>query len=324
MPNYVQCELINEFNFMLREHIRVGNELSEYLASIIDEDSSNEDVPRMKRPMYNKAYTGQQYVVDILLLAEAFRQLKDLLVSCGLLRDTQCIGVDEQLATFLQGVAHGHSYRQLCEFYQHSLETVSHYFNLVLPFAYFDCHPFVRFNAQFYPFFLNALGAIDSTYIPTIMGKELQNRYRNRKSFTSQNVMTVVSFDRQFVYTASGWEGSAADMWVLRWAVDKDDFIVPQILLTRQRATRNSGRRAAGDSGRRGRQLDATRAGNSSRRGRRLDVTWGSDSMRRGQATRADAAGNASTQASDLGSRAGDVDRPPIPGHLQVSGSTQT
>ncbi|XP_020677924.2 putative nuclease HARBI1 [Dendrobium catenatum] len=147
----------------------------------------------------------------------------------------------EQIGIFLRGVAHAHSYRQLCEFFQHSLETVSRYFNQVLkaivslldefislPSADVDCHPFVRANEQFHPFFKNAVGAIDGTHIPAVISTNLQNRYCNRKGFTSQNVMATVSFDRQFVYVASGWEGSAADMRVLRWAVEQGQFEVPR------------------------------------------------------------------------------------------------
>ena len=53
-------------------------------------------------------------------------------------------------------------------------------------------------------------------------------RYRNRKGFISQNVMAVVSFDLDFIYVAAGWEGSAADMKVLRWALENGGFEVPE------------------------------------------------------------------------------------------------
>ncbi|XP_020687734.1 uncharacterized protein LOC110103384 [Dendrobium catenatum] len=145
----------------------------------------------------------------------------------------------EQLGIFLRGVAHVHSYRQLCELFQHSLETVSRYFNQVLKAIMslsdefislhtvdVDCHPFIRANEQFHPFFKNTVGAINGTHIPTVVSTHLQNRYCNRKGFTSQNVMAAVSFDQQFVYVASGWEGSAADMRVLRWAVEQGQFEV--------------------------------------------------------------------------------------------------
>ncbi|KAL0915689.1 hypothetical protein M5K25_016127 [Dendrobium thyrsiflorum] len=40
--------------------------------------------------------------------------------------------------------------------------------------------------------------------------------------------MAAVSFDRQFVYLATWWEGSAADMRMLRWAAEQGQFTVPR------------------------------------------------------------------------------------------------
>jgi hypothetical protein len=40
--------------------------------------------------------------------------------------------------------------------------------------------------------------------------------------------MAVVSFDMTFSYVAAGWEGSASDQAVLRWAVTSGGFVVPE------------------------------------------------------------------------------------------------
>ena len=40
--------------------------------------------------------------------------------------------------------------------------------------------------------------------------------------------MAATSFDNQFLYVATGWEGSAADMRVLKWALQEGGFKVPQ------------------------------------------------------------------------------------------------
>ena len=40
--------------------------------------------------------------------------------------------------------------------------------------------------------------------------------------------MSVVSFDLQFQYVAAGWEGSAGDQKVLKWALEHCGFTVPQ------------------------------------------------------------------------------------------------
>lgn len=71
------------------------------------------------------------------------------------------------------------------------------------------------------------MGAIDGTHIPAIVKKENRERFRNRKGTLSQNVLAACSFDMLFLYVAVGWEGSASDMKVLRWAVESGGFKVP-------------------------------------------------------------------------------------------------
>ncbi|PKU66340.1 hypothetical protein MA16_Dca015245 [Dendrobium catenatum] len=256
MSNYLRGVFPDEFcKFVeghIALHIELNNAIRKYIISLMDGSSSSDDESSIPRPMFNRAYTGQQYVANLLsghplhsydcfrLPSEAFHQLKELLVSRGLLQDTMYMLADEQLAIFLRGIAYAQTYRQLCEFFQHSLETVSRYFKIVLraivslsdeliefPTTEVECHPFLRSNTQFYPFFQNAIGAIDGIHIPAVVSKRLHNRYRNKKGSTSQNVMAAVSFDRQFVYVGSGWEGCATDMRVLQWAMEEGGFKVP-------------------------------------------------------------------------------------------------
>lgn len=40
--------------------------------------------------------------------------------------------------------------------------------------------------------------------------------------------MAAVSFDMTFTYVAAGWEGSASDQAVLRWAITNGGFSVPE------------------------------------------------------------------------------------------------
>ncbi|PKA54908.1 hypothetical protein AXF42_Ash000744 [Apostasia shenzhenica] len=163
------------------------------------------------------------------MLAQAFIRLRDMLVDRGVLRDTRFMSAAEQLAVFMRVIAQANSHRGICEFFQHSLETVSRNFRqvlqsilalrddfIVLSNASSPCHPHIRHNSHFYPYFKDMIGTIDGTHVPAIVPVCKQNRYRNRKDFVSQNVMIAVSFDRQFVFLATGWEGSAADMRVLK------------------------------------------------------------------------------------------------------------
>ncbi|PKA63372.1 hypothetical protein AXF42_Ash005267 [Apostasia shenzhenica] len=98
--------------------------------------------------------------------AQAFIGLRDLLADRGVLRDTRYMPPAEQLAVFLRVIAQADNYRSVCEFFQHSLETISRNFRQVLQgvFTLKDdfvvlsdsttpCHPHIRNNLHFYPYF---------------------------------------------------------------------------------------------------------------------------------------------------------------------------
>ena len=57
-----------------------------------------------------------------------------------------------------------------------------------------------------------------------IVNAHLQAAYRNRKGYTSQNVLTVVDFNLKFTYLVAGWEGSVQDALVLRDAMSDPAF----------------------------------------------------------------------------------------------------
>lgn len=69
----------------------------------------------------------------------------------------------------------------------------------------------IQEREDFFPFFKNALGAIDGSHLHVIPPVEVAACYRNRKGFLSQNVLVGCAFDMTFVYVLSGWEGSAGD-----------------------------------------------------------------------------------------------------------------
>ena len=77
-------------------------------------------------------------------------------------------------------------------------------------------------NSRFYPWFEDCIGAIDGTHVRASVPIEDQNRYRNRKSALSQNVLAAISFDDlKFTYVLAGWEGSAHDSRVLNDALSR-------------------------------------------------------------------------------------------------------
>ncbi|MQL93300.1 hypothetical protein Taro_025943, partial [Colocasia esculenta] len=122
----------------------------------------------------------------------------------------------------------------------HRPETISYYVNCVikaialLRFTYTvlpnrtdPVRPRIRHDDRFYPYFKDAIGAIDGTYIPAHILKDRQARYRNRKKVISQNVMGVCGFDLTFHYVGVGFEGVTSDMTILRRAIDVGGFTVP-------------------------------------------------------------------------------------------------
>ncbi|OAY82418.1 hypothetical protein ACMD2_22921 [Ananas comosus] len=135
---------------------------------------------------------------------------------------------------------YGVANRILAETFQHSGETISRHFNnvvrgivrlkdeyVMLPSSNAAVHPRIRDNPNFHPF-KNAICAIDGTHIPVVVRRSKQALFHCRKGFTSQNMMAAVSFDQNFIFVCTDWEGSAADMRVLRWACETGGFVVPE------------------------------------------------------------------------------------------------
>lgn len=72
-------------------------------------------------------------------------------------------------------------------------------------------HPSIHNNHKFYPFFEDAIGAIDGTHIACAPSAEDRDASCNHKGFMSQNCLVCCDFDMNFTYVLSGWEGSVAD-----------------------------------------------------------------------------------------------------------------
>jgi len=80
----------------------------------------------------------------------------------------------------------------------------------------------IQSNPKFWPYFRNAIGAIDGSHIPIAPPAHLHGQYRNRKGFLSQNALFICDFDLKFTYTLTGWEGSATDTRVYDDAISTD------------------------------------------------------------------------------------------------------
>ncbi|KAK1316889.1 hypothetical protein QJS10_CPA05g01775 [Acorus calamus] len=142
------------------------------------------------------------------------------------MKDTRHVSSTEQLVIFLHAIGHGVPNRVLSERFQHSGETISRHFNAGLRAVVELRRTSFNYNKLEWGFIHNAIAAIDGTHIPPLVLKSKASRYRNRKGWT--NVMGVCSFNFQFLYIVAGWEGSTADIKVLRWALESGGFHVPQ------------------------------------------------------------------------------------------------
>jgi hypothetical protein len=59
--------------------------------------------------------------------------------------------------------------------------------------------------------------------------KDIEDAFRGRKKFATQNVMAAIAFDLQFTYVLAGWEGTTHDALVLRDALECENGLrVPQ------------------------------------------------------------------------------------------------
>ncbi|QHO32037.1 hypothetical protein S83_026615 [Arachis hypogaea] len=166
----------------------------------------------------------------------AFHALCNMLKRVGRLEPSRNMGVEEMVAMFLHIIAHDVKIRVIKRQFVRSEETISRRFNDVL-LAILRCHNLLLKKPQ--PFsqdkmderwkwFKDCLGALDGTHIKVNVLEADKPRYQNRKGDITTNVLRVVAPDMQFIYVLAGWEGSAADSRVLRDALFRNGFSVPQ------------------------------------------------------------------------------------------------
>ena len=154
----------------------------------------------------------------------------------------------EQVAIFLYTVTTGLAMWRVAEWFQRSMSTINRYVtpSLLQSKSYacqhknFGCRYFyivlnaimhedfynsfvhlpgphepisqhITQNAKFAEYFVDCLGAMDSSHIYARVSPSEHTRYRNCKANITQNVIVVCSFDEPFMYIMSRWEGSAGD-----------------------------------------------------------------------------------------------------------------
>jgi DDE superfamily endonuclease len=86
--------------------------------------------------------------------------------------------------------------------------------------------PEIHDNPLFFPFFKNVLGAIDGTHINASVTATERQTARDRKGGVTQNCLAICSFNMDFLYISSGWDGSASDSTMFHHA-RISDFRIP-------------------------------------------------------------------------------------------------
>lgn len=161
-----------------------------------------------------------------------FYKLCDILQGKGLLRHTNRIKIEEQLAIFMFIIGHNLRTRAVQELFRYSGETISRHFNNVLnaimtiSLDFFqppstDVPPEISDDSRLYPYFKDCVGAVDGIHFPVTVGVDEQGPFRNKNGLLSQNVLAACSFDLKFHYVLAGWEGSASDLRVLNSALTR-------------------------------------------------------------------------------------------------------
>jgi hypothetical protein len=82
-------------------------------------------------------------------------------------------------------------------------------------------------DPRFFPFFKDALGAIDGTHFLCNPSAAERQSHRDRKGTVTQNCLAICNFDMKFLYLFPGWDGSASDSTMFHDA-RVTDLPVPQ------------------------------------------------------------------------------------------------
>jgi len=90
---------------------------------------------------------------------------------------------------------------------------------VLLPTADDPVPPKICHNSKFWLYFKDVVGAIDGSHIHSSPPASQRSSYQNHKGGVSQNCLFACSFDLQFIFAYTGWEGSVTDAWVYESAL---------------------------------------------------------------------------------------------------------
>ncbi|KAG6511597.1 hypothetical protein ZIOFF_029670 [Zingiber officinale] len=71
----------------------------------------------------------------------------------------------------------------------------------------------------------DCVGAIDGTHIRVKVSPIDAPKFRGRKDFPTQNVLTACTFDLKFTYVLAGWEGTSSDSRIIKNALTRQECL---------------------------------------------------------------------------------------------------
>ncbi|XP_042482941.1 uncharacterized protein LOC122063292 [Macadamia integrifolia] len=169
-----------------------------------------------------------------------FMRLLDALKERELVKDTNNIPVEEQLAMSIMIMAHNVRNSIIQERLQHSSETVIRVFynilralntyarELIQPPSFNEIPAKICGDKRYHLYFDNCIRAIDGTHVNASVPVANQIPYRSgRKKYATQNVLVVCDFDICFTFIWAGWEGTVLGSRILWEALHRQYLKFP-------------------------------------------------------------------------------------------------
>jgi hypothetical protein len=141
------------------------------------------------------------------------------------------VSPEEQLAIFLDYVSEGHSQQRQSLDFQHSLETIHRIrhrvMDAILRLVYPKyvkqptAIPLLRDGDARFRRLAGAVGALDGVHIEVFVPPEDADAWRNRKGFTSHNVLAACDWNMNSTFVLAGGQGSGPDAKIFSYAKAK-------------------------------------------------------------------------------------------------------
>ncbi|XP_010477692.1 PREDICTED: putative nuclease HARBI1 [Camelina sativa] len=215
--------------------INFGESFMDPYSMSIERRPMNEDPERGRRYVYELIHGHEKQCYDIIrMYPPVYIKLCEKLKEDHHLMETDEVSIQESVAIFLTICAQNGTQRYVGKIFGHSQETIGRKFHEVLnalehmavellrpgPEELNQPHPKLQSDRRYWPYFRGFIGAIDGTHVPVTVAGKNSEKYWNRKSGTSMNILAICNMDMLFTYAYIGIPGSAHDAKVLMLAME--------------------------------------------------------------------------------------------------------